>query len=254
MRVLFTLLFTLIIGVTPVIAALPNLNGYVNDTVGVMSPQEVALLNGVSTQLDRAAKVQLVSVVVESLDGLSVEEYAVRLFEQAGIGYKGDDKGILLLLAVQDRRVRIEVGYGLEGVVPDGASGAILDRYVLPELRQDAYGAGILTGHLVLAKRLSEYFNVPLQLDGRVPTPALPSSQRSGWAETLIVFVVLMVLILLLSRMGRHGRHLKWLPLLFLLGGLGGSRGRYRGGFFGGGGFGGFGGGSSGGGGASRGF
>ncbi|MDA1353512.1 MAG: TPM domain-containing protein [bacterium] len=255
MRIILVLLLMLGSTQSLTFASFPKLTGYVTDTVGVLSPQEVALLNSVSAQLDRAAQVQLTSVVVDSLDGLSVEEYAVRLFEIAGIGHKNSDRGLLVLVAVGDRKVRIEVGYGLEGIIPDGKAGAILDDYVVPEFKKNEFGAGVRSGHLVIAKQLSEYFNVALQLDGRVPMPVYSNSQGSGWKETIFVFIFLIVLITILSRLGRHGRHMKWLPLLFLLGGLSGSRGRYRGGFFGGGsGFGGFGGGGAGGGGSSRGF
>jgi uncharacterized protein len=85
-------------------------------------------------------------VIVQSLDGLPVEEAAVKLIELWGIGTKGRDSGLLFLWSRGDRQMRVEVGYGLEGVLPDETVGAILDTYVVPKFKASEFDAGIITG------------------------------------------------------------------------------------------------------------
>src|SRR6185436_2536337 len=89
---------------------------------------------------------EMAVVVINSLDGLSVEEFAVKLFELWGIGKKNRDNGLLLLWSTGDRRVRVEVGYGLEGTLPDGKVGGILDTYVMPKFKAGDFDQGLIDG------------------------------------------------------------------------------------------------------------
>lgn len=119
---------------------------WVTDLAGALRPETVARLNDTIGVAERSTGIEMAVVVVTSLDRMSIEETAARLFELWGIGKKRQDNGLLLLWSTGDRRVRVEVGYGLEGVLPDGRVGAILDAYVMPRFRAGEFDAGIVAG------------------------------------------------------------------------------------------------------------
>jgi uncharacterized protein len=147
------------------LASIPNprvQNGtWVVDLAGALHGDTVFRLNQTIGAAAANNNVEMAVVVIRSLDGLSIEEAAVKLFEMWGIGDKQRDTGLLLLWSTGDRRVRVEVGYGLEGVLPDGKAGAILDAYVIPRFRSNEFDAGIVAGvDALLAAARNE--NVPL--------------------------------------------------------------------------------------------
>ena len=127
-------------------ASLPKPTGRVNDFAGLLSaPARAALeqrLQGVETKTSS----EIAVATVRSLGGMSVEEYANRLFKEWGVGQAKTDNGVLILVAPNDREMRIEVGYGLEGVLPDGLAGEIRDQQFLPRFRDDDYAGGINAG------------------------------------------------------------------------------------------------------------
>lgn len=125
---------------------LPKPAGRVNDYAGVLDPSERQALADEIRALDRDTSAEVALVTVAALDGLSVEEYAERLFNTWGIGKAATDNGVLVLVAVNDRRMRIEVGYGLEGVLPDGLTGAIIRETFLPAFRDGHMRQGIVDG------------------------------------------------------------------------------------------------------------
>src|SRR5262245_1344160 len=147
------------------IASIPNPRvrdgTWVTDLPGVLRADTVARLNTMIGEVERASGVEMAVVVIKSLDGRSVEEVAVKLFELWGIGKKNKDNGLLLLWSTGDRRVRVEVGYGLEGALPDGKVGAILDTYVIPRFRSSEFDAGLLAGVDVLLRAVR---NQPIDL------------------------------------------------------------------------------------------
>ncbi len=203
-------------------------------------------MEALSRSLWQRMGVALVVAIFPELQGESVEEFANRLYETWGIGAKGEDKGVLILLAMKERRLRVEVGYGLEGVLPDGKVGSIMDRYMVPYLRQGEYGKGLYMGMVALAQEVARAQGVQW---GEVPRP-IPSEERGrgGVALPLIIFFLFPLAFgLLARRRRRHGT-----VIFFPWGTMGPIGGGGFGGF--GGGFGGFGGGMSGGGGATRGF
>jgi uncharacterized protein len=219
--------------------------GYVNDFAHVLDSNTIAQLESTCQQVDQKAHAQIAVVTVQSLNGSDIESYAVDLFKRWGIGSKASNRGVLLLFAVQDRRYRIEVGYGLEPILPDGKVGGI-GREAVPLLRQDDYNGAVL----LMTSRVAEVIaqDAGIQLEG--PRPPAPQAGRDesdqgpslGWIAILAVIII----ILIMTRLGRL--LLGW---FFLSGGGRGWGGGGFGGGGGGGGFGGFGGGSSGGGGAS---
>ncbi|MDQ7063194.1 MAG: TPM domain-containing protein [candidate division KSB1 bacterium] len=228
----------------------PKPLGFVNDFANVISQQYEVQMEQICQEVKEKTGAEIAVVTVETVGSMDHKEYAVRLFETWGIGEKGKDNGILLFLTLKERKIRIEVGYGLEPVIPDITAGRILDQYVVPPLRQGDYGLGLLQGVQAIAQQIAKAENVEL-----TGVPFRPLAEpRTRHKQTnpilrLLPFIFFFILPALFSRRRRrrHGHMWYW-------GGFGGSGG-FGGGFGGGGGgFGGFGGGFSGGGGASRGF
>ena len=123
---------------------------YVNDFAHVLNQNTIAQLDNICQQIDQKAHAQIAVVTIKSLDGSDIESYAVDLFKKWGIGAKATDRGVLILLATQDHRYRIEVGYGLEPILPDGKVGAI---------GREAVSGGLqrIHGHVESGTRESEH-------------------------------------------------------------------------------------------------
>jgi uncharacterized protein len=138
---------------------------WVTDMPGRLNPDTVARLNATISEFERTHGGEMAVVVIRSLDGLSIEDAAVSLFERWGIGKKSKDNGLLVLWSTDDRRVRVEVGYGLEGVLNDGTVGAILDAYVIPKFRSGDFDEGMLAGvEALLRAARQEAVELPSQL------------------------------------------------------------------------------------------
>ena len=240
--------------------------GYVTDLASVISAEKKASLETLCGELEQKTGAQLAIVTVRSLEGESVEVYAVDLFKQLGIGSKKENRGVLLLLAPNERKYHIEVGYGIEPVINDARAGDA-GREMVPYLRQNDYSRAVEIATWQLAKYIADDSNVTLS--GRPPAPQHRGEGDRRGSLSLWLFLAVIVFFSIIGRLSSGGRGgsgggsgsgLLW----FLLGMLansssGRSRGGWGGGGFGGGsggwsgggGFGGFGGGSSGGGGAS---
>jgi uncharacterized protein len=229
--------------------------GYVSDFARVLDPTSRARLEAYCGQVEQATGVQMALVTLPSLDGEPVEDVTNTLFRKWGVGKKGKDEGIMLLLAIQDRRNRIEVGYGLEPILPDGFVGSVL-RQAVPLLHQGAYGPAMLAAAEEMGSRIAAAKGVSLGVTLRPPGREVPVGRGIPWP---LILVGIFVLFALLSRGGGGGSGLLTGLILGNLLGRGGQGGGWGGGGFGGydsgggggGGFGGFGGGDSGGGGAS---
>jgi uncharacterized protein len=236
---------------------LPPPTNYVNDLAGVLSPGTLASLNALCAQVDRQAHAQVAVVTVKSLDGEPIENFATALEDKWKVGKKGTDRGLLLILATNDRKYRVEVGYGLEGILPDGRVGDI-GRQMVPYLRQNDYDGAVTMAVRQIAGVIAADAGVTLNLGPRPPTYA-PAQQAKPLTlgEVVVLGIILLLVIFFLARVGGSGL-LGFLIGMFLgggggggWGGRGGGGGDWGGDGGGGGGFGGFGGGSSGGGGAS---
>jgi uncharacterized protein len=232
--------------------------GYVNDFAGVIDPDSRQRMTVLSEELDQKADAQLAVVTIHTLEGDTAQNFANRLFEKWGVGPKGKDRGVMVLLAVDDHEYWTEVGYGLEPILPDGKVGGF-GRQMLPLLRQNQYGAALLQISSQIASTIAQNRGVTLTQG----TPgATPPPEESPQPSPFGIPPALLNLLILLLIFGGW----RLLAFLFALGGLsryrrgGGSRGGWGigpmgggggyGGSSGGGGFGGFGGGASGGGGA----
>jgi uncharacterized protein len=230
---------------------------YVSDFAGVLSPATQAYLNNLCRQVDRQAHAQIAVVTVKSLDGEPIENFATALEDKWKVGKKGTDRGLLLIFATDDRKYRIEVGYGLEGILPDGRVGDI-GRQIVPYLQQNNYDDAVTVAVRQIAGVIAADAGVTLNSGPRPGYAAAPQPRPLSLGELLVLGLVLLLVIFVLARFGGSGL-LGFLIGMFLGGGGGGGRGGGNwgggGGFGGGGGgdggFGGFGGGSSGGGGAS---
>lgn len=274
----------------PVSAAMvsPTDAFYVYDGAQVLTEETEQYILKNSRDLDVKTGAQIVVVTIPSLEGESLEEYATDLFRQWGIGDAEKNNGLLLLCAVEDRRFRVEVGYGLEGDLPDGKTGRMQDAYIIPLLREDRFDEGIKNGYTAFLQEVSAVYDVTI-------TGEAPISYEDEEDDSAILVCILVALgvcflgnELLLKKKKKYAKVAFWvlegvqlvviavvlqnlLIALFVIGfslafGLrfgsaGGGRiygGGYYGGGFGGGhsGGGGFrgGGGRSGGGGSSRGF
>ena len=223
--------------------------GYVRDEANVLSSQDKATLENFLYEYQTKTTHQIAVVTIKSLDGYSIEDKAVDLFKKLGIGQKGKDDGILFLIAPNDKKMRIEIGYGLEGILNDGKAGEILDKYVLPRFKAGAFSDGIVQGTAAIAYTIAGAENI--QLTGSQPNSSTQSKQTGASIAGIVFWIIMIVLF---TKLGRGGKGGFW-STLFFLSLLSGGRDNYssRGGGFGGG-FGGFGGGFSGGGGASRGW
>ncbi len=130
----------------------PSPHGYVNDFANVLDADSRTRLNDVITGLEKKTTAEIAVVTVNSLEGMTVEEYANRLFQKWGIGKKGKDNGLLVLICPQERKMRVEVGYGLEGVITDGLAGSVIRNSFTPAFKQGDYGKGTVEGVTQLAR------------------------------------------------------------------------------------------------------
>ena len=229
----------------------PEPRGYVNDFANTIESTTQNRLERFLTAVDQRLGVQVAVVTMRDLGGDDPTEYANRLFEAWGIGSADSNRGLLILDAKRERFLRVEVGYGLEGVLPDGKVGRILDQSVMPYLRdgQDELAYVSATREL-LRPVLIEAGQDPEAMDQLVNDAGYTLRSRRNVRPFGIVPFLIIIFLIWASRGGRGGGGL--LPYLILTsGGRGGFGGGGGGGF---GGFGGFGGGLSGGGGAGRGY
>lgn len=254
---------------------------YVSDFANILSNREEAQINALADALEKKTQIQFAVVTADSAIAMgyaSIEEAAVTLFSQWGVGHKGKDDGLLILVAVKDRKWRVEVGYGLEGTIPDAVASR-LGRTLLPDaFRAGNYGQGLYNLAVALTAEIARNRNIPLNEFNvnaasvqRPPNHNSSNQRQKGSAAggifslfmgilVLFFFIRHPNLFLLLMILNGNRRNNHWGGGSHFGGGFGGGDGGFGGGFGGGsfggggGGFGGFGGGSSGGGGASGGW
>jgi uncharacterized protein len=216
-------------------APLPEHRGYVTDAAGAMG-EWAAKTEALCREIERKTTAEVAVLTVRTTGPLPAQQFAQDVFDRWKIGKKGKDNGVLVLVAVDDRKVWIATGYGVEGVLPDGKVGGIRDTVMLPAFRQKRYGEGIYLGVAAVGHVLG------------AGTEGQPGKKRryGGFPVSLLLFALvvgsLVVRSLFAGPFGVHRRGGGWYP------------GGFGGGGFGGGGFGGFGGGASGGGGAGGGW
>jgi uncharacterized protein len=246
----------------------PLLTAPVNDFAHVIDPESAAELDRRIRALQSTTGDTVIIATVQTFKPYGdIREYATKMFENGGrgIGQKGKDNGLLIVLAIDDRQIKIEPGYALEEFITDGFAGETIRNVIAPEFRQGRYGNGLLAGTTRIINRIAERRGVTLT---DVPQQPVSASRETPHIPiSLIIFIIIVVIMLSRGGGGPRRRRRYWGggpwsgwnsgvgP--FGGGGIGGGFGGFGGGFgggSGGGGFGGFGGGSSGGGGASGGW
>jgi uncharacterized protein len=251
---LFFVLFTAVsVKAQQEIIKRPNPPRLVNDFTNTLTPEQIQALEQKLDAYDDSTSNQIAVVLINSLSGNDVNDYALQLGRQWGVGGKDHNNGVVLLVAKEDHKISIQVGYGLEGAIPDVTAKSIIDNDLTPNFKAGDFYRGIddATDDLVKAAA------------GEYKAPADYHKKGKGFPIGLIIFLIIIFSIFLGSRGGGRGGMMSrrgyggfWTGMLLgnMLGGggSGGSGGGWSGG--GGGGFGGFGGGSFGGGGASGGW
>jgi len=227
----------------------PKPVGYVNDLASVISQADRDRLTSLIAELEKKTSAEIAIVTISSVGDYSIDGYTVDLFEEWGIGKEAKDNGLLILLVMDQRKVRIEVGYGLEGIITDGMAGQIIRQKMAPAFGASRFGQGLIQGVATLANLIAADEGVELSSLGSFPAGSyqVRGSQGSPIARSIgsLIFLILFFSL--------FGLRFFLFPLLFLGRGYwGGGSGGFGGGF---GGFGGgFGGGMSGGGGATGGW
>lgn len=238
------ILFLVVSAVQP--ADIPEMpSRYVVDLAGVVDDATETKLNGYLQELEQKTTAQLVILTINQLEGESIENLSIRIaHDKWKLGQKGKDNGVLLLIALKDRKYRIEVGYGLEGVLPDSLVGSLGRDLLVPYFRTGDYSNGIFAAAIALVDTIAK--------DAGVKIEGMPSikyrTQPSGKGQPIdpistiigIIFLIIMGILFI--------KNPKAFLLFLLFSSMGGRRGSWgSGGGFGGGGFGSFGGGGGGG-------
>lgn len=228
-----------------------NPEGSLSDYAQVFDAGQRQTCSNYLSEIEMKTAAKVVVITLPSLEGGEINDFANRLFQKWGIGDKKKDNGVLILVAVQDRKARIEVGYGLEGVMPDAKTGRIIDETMLPFFRRQLYAEGIVKAVETIGGIIAQSAGVTLtNMTASAVTP-IAGPERKATKVELVFFLFIIALFLfffiwaIVKSKGRSGK-----------GGSSGGDGLFGGGSSGSGSSGGgsFGGGSSGGGGASRGW
>jgi uncharacterized protein len=191
----------LLSGVAGLALDVPPLKGRVNDYAGMMSPATERLLEATLQRFEEKESTQIVVLTIPSLAGDALEDFSIRVAEQWKIGRKGRDNGAILVVAKAERKLRIEVGYGLEGRLTDAVSGRIIRNVIVPEFKAGRFEQGILNGVNAMIQTVQgEFEGVQGGRDGPKPDTG---------AGPAVFFLI--VLFFLISRLGRINR---WVGVL----------------------------------------
>jgi len=218
---------------------------YVVDLAGIVDDATENRLNGYLQELEQKTTAQLVILTIKSLEGESIEDFSIKIaHDKWKLGQKGKDNGVLFLISVTDRKYRIEVGYGLEGVLPDSMVGSLGRNFLVPLFRKGEYSKAIFVTAVAIANEIA--------VDAGVKIEGMPSVKRrvqpitkdkpGGLLNSIMTIGFLIIMVILFIKNPRL------FLMLLLFSSMGGRRGSWGGGGgFGGGGFGSFGGGGGGG-------
>ncbi|NLJ41319.1 MAG: TPM domain-containing protein [Clostridiales bacterium] len=231
----------------------PTHEFYVNDYADVLDNEAKQFIIGQSQRLYELSGAQIVVLTIDTIGNEVLEEYSLDILRQWGIGSRDKNNGVLILLAVEDRMSRVEVGYGLEGALPDSKTGWIQDDYMVPYFSDGDYSKGLLEGYKAILLEVYKEYDLDSEgLDQVEPLEPYPDYQDPESGIPIGGFLLFLIGLLFFDLIFLRGRIIRFILLMLIFGRRGGPRGGGRGGFGGGGGFGGsgFGGGSSGGGGS----
>lgn len=226
---------------------IPEFSSPVVDELELLSPQEKEQVAHLLVALLRTADISMAVYITQSLQGLTIEDFSIKVAEKWKLGGKQTERGLLFVIAPRDRKLRLEVGYGLEGSIPDLAARRILDEHVVPYFKNSQFADGITEAITVIASKVGKNLVRPRQYRPHIPIGA-------GRLPIVVLLVLFWIFVSILRRMAGTG-HGMWssrggsrFPRSLGGGSFGGGWGGGGGGFTGGGGFsggGGFGGGGS---------
>jgi uncharacterized protein len=228
-----------LVGAAPAVPKPSAQHFYVLDQANVLSDVAEGKIQATSAQLAGKTKAQVVVLTVRTMGDTPIEDYALAVLRQWGIGDKQLNNGVLILVAVDDRQSRIEVGYGLEGALPDAKTGRIQDEYMLPSFQNGNYEQGILNGYAATVNEVAAEYKVAVTNDkpqgqNRSKTNEDPWSALPWWSKVLLAVAIGGLIVVDIAFFG--GR-ITWLLLQLLFrGGRGGPGGGSGGGGSGGGG------------------
>lgn len=224
---------------------------YINDYVGILNSDEIETIVSLGKELEEKTGAQSVVVIIDTTNGAPIENYAINLFRSWGIGQKSKDNGLLMLVSINDRNWRVEVGRGLEGAIPDALSNRVMETLAKDDFKNQNYGSGIVNSYSAFSDLIAEEYGVTLSKSLNITLPEESKTQGSNSLFDALPIGIL-IFLLLIDVIFNKGRIINTIfKILFwnsFFGGRGGPGGRGSGGGFGGGGFGG---GSSNGGGSS---
>ena len=246
---ILSIIITLVLELTAFAVSIPEPtdNFFVNDFANVISNENEKEIMQIGADLYKQTTAQIVVVTIDSLDGEEIRDYALQLGREWGIGDNNKNNGIVILLSVNDRKVDIEIGYGLEGAITDGMSGRILDEYALPYFSDNDFSEGLKETYKAVSSLVYKEYGVEPNIDFNVDEYELQEDKNDLIYIILSVIIIIVLMLIIKNHRG---------PFIFIGGspyrGYGGYNGRGSGSSSGGGFSGG--GGSFGGGGSSRSF
>ena len=229
---------------------------YVNDYASVIDNNSAQYILSVGKELEDKTGAQATVVVIESLQGETIESYANGIFKSWGIGQKDKNNGLLILLSVKDKKWRVEVGTGLEGAVTDIYSSRVMNDFAVPKFQQNQYGEGLRAAYSVLSDNIATEYEVKLDKNIKVPQYTESVKNPNTFKKSNGIVVIAIIILVFVDFILNRGRITRFIITLLFWSSIGRRGGRNGGGFGGGsgGGSGGFGGGSSSGGGSSGGY
>lgn len=221
---------------------------YVNDYAGILDSDTKEYIVSVGKELEDKTGAQATVVIINSLEGKDIRDYGINLFRKWGIGQKEKDNGILILMAMKEKKWSVEVGRGLEGAVPDILTNRVMQEAAVPEFKRGNFGKGLKNAYSIFADDIAKEYGVTLEKNEKIDF----DYDRGRNAQRKPIPIYILIGLVFLDIIFNRGRVIRFiLKILFWNSFFGGGRGGRGGGGFGGGGFGGFGGGDSGGGGSS---
>ncbi len=227
--------------VLPAVSVPAKPDGYIVDLAGIVDDRTERTLNGYLQELEQKTTAQVVALTVPSLEGETLEAFSLKVaHDQWRLGQRGKDNGVLLLVAMKERKYRIEVGYGLERVLPDSLAGSIGRTYLVPFFKKGDFAGGVAATVMALAAEVAKDAGVTITGMPAVGAPGRAEKDRGffGGLVSVLFFIILLFFFL---------KNPRAFLLFFLFSSLGGRSSWRAGGGFGGGGFGSFGGGGGGG-------
>jgi len=200
----------LLLSISPIQAVdvdYPDYIGYVNDFAGILDDASSSDLEALIAGIERNTGAEIAVVTIDTLEGITIEEYAVVLFELWGIGKAEEDNGLLILVALMERQVRIEVGYGLEGVITDLEAGRIIDEIIVPNFKEEDYSRGVYDAVVTISNQIYGEEDLALEERSRSTSSAAAgffSSIPAGCWCCFPIFLFFALLIFLVNLFKRR--------------------------------------------------